>query len=54
LPRGFKIRWQLRTLGAPAVLRCLEAASQWRAGEPRDRGLAIGNRLRRWRPSPPH
>jgi DNA-binding winged helix-turn-helix (wHTH) protein len=23
-------------------------------GEPRDRGLAVGNRSRRWRPSPPH
>jgi len=31
--------------GSPAVLRCLEAASQWTAGEPQDRGLAIGNPL---------
>jgi hypothetical protein len=30
------------------------AALQWRVGEPRDRGLAIGSRSRRWRPSPPH
>jgi len=29
------------------------AAPQWNVGEPRDRGLAIGNRSRRWRPSPP-
>ena len=28
LPRGLKIRWQLIMLGSPAVLRCLEAASQ--------------------------
>ena len=54
LPRGLKIRWHLITLGSPGVLRCLEAASQWRAGEPRDHGLAIANRSRHWRPSPPH
>ena len=29
------------------------AASQWRAGEPRDLGLAVGNRWRRWPPFPP-
>ena len=28
------------------------AAPQWKVGEPRDRGLPIGNRSRRWRPSP--
>jgi hypothetical protein len=40
--------------GSAAVLPCLGAASQWRVREPRDRGLAIGNRSRRWRQSPPH
>jgi hypothetical protein len=40
--------------GSPAVLRCLEPASRWTAGEPRDRGLAIGNRWPGWQPSPPH
>ena len=29
------------------------AAPQGKVGEPRDRGLTIGNRSRRWRPSPP-
>jgi hypothetical protein len=46
IPRSDSCRWQKWCSAA--------AAPQWKVGEPRDRGLAIGNRSRRWRPSPPH
>ena len=46
IPRSDSCRWQKWCSAA--------AAPQWKVGEPRDRGLAIGNRSRGWRPSPPH
>jgi hypothetical protein len=46
--RGERLRQSER------IFLSLGPASQWKGGEPRDGGLAIGNRSRRWRPSPPH